>query len=621
MRFLNNLVTRMLRPPVTPKLSGGAEQTKTSAAGPMIAWSSVGQPRWTPRRYDQLAEEGFRKNVVAYRCVMQIATACSAVPWLAYDKDSGSELCDHPILDLLNHPNPLQDGVTFLQSVYADLEIAGNAYIEAVRTHPNEAAVELYVLRPDRMKVIPGPAGLPQGYQYSVNGQTTTWGCDPITGESNILHLKRFHPLDDWYGMAPMEAALLSIDQHNAAGAWNQALLGQGARPSGALVYAPKDGPTTLSDDQIKRLREEMGMMYQGDRNAGRPMILEGGLDWKEMSLSPKDMDWLAGRNNAARDIAVAFGVPAQLIGIPDSMTHANFAEARLAFYEETVLPHLTRVTAGFDHWLCPMYDGNIELDFNIDVISALNDKRQAEWSRIQNATFLTRDEMREAAGYQPIEDGDKGQRAPFFTRPAWNAKDDVGDAESDNPDPASCDNLKYSADQPRVPAGNPDGGEWTSGGGGDGSLTDAITPVYPLETALGLFLGDTSGLSEGFGNAAEATTGSGIGDALGATTEDIGAVTKKLVDTLMPEGKLIGEAGSNPLIRELPGGSGAAEQMFQDLTEGGIPYTKPYNGIGFTMPDGSFIGYRSLSNSGLSTIDINVAPLKNIIKKIKFLD
>jgi HK97 family phage portal protein len=400
---LQNFLSRLTRPPAK----------KSSAAGPMIAWSSLGQPKWTPRRYQNLAEEGFRKNVIAYRCVMQIATASAAIPWLLYD-DQGAELDHHPLLNLLQHPNPLQDGVTFLESVYAHLEIAGNAYIEAVKPHDGGAPVELYVLRPDRMKVIPGPTGLPQGYQYNVGGQVTQWSADPITGASNILHLKRFHPLDDWYGLAPMEAAAVSIDQHNAAGSWNQALLNQGARPSGALVFAPKDGPSTLSDDQVQRLREELGQLYQGDRNAGRPLILEGGLDWREMSLSPKDMDWLAGRNNAARDIALAFGVPAQLIGIPDAQTYANMAEARMAFYEETILPLVTRVIAGFDHWLTTMFDDNLELDYDPDQISALAVRRDMQWSKLQNADFLTRDEKREAAGYGPMpDDGEDFDPAP----------------------------------------------------------------------------------------------------------------------------------------------------------------------------------------------------------------
>ncbi len=153
---LRDLVTQWVRP------KAGALAVKASSAGPVVAWSQVGKPKWTPRRYESLAEEGFRKNVVAYRCVMQIATSAAAVPWLLYD-DSGTEIDRHPLLDLLRHPNPLQDGMAFLENIYANLQIAGNAYVEAVPSRDGQRPVELYALRPDRMKVVPGPAGLPQG--------------------------------------------------------------------------------------------------------------------------------------------------------------------------------------------------------------------------------------------------------------------------------------------------------------------------------------------------------------------------------------------------------------------------------------------------------------------------
>ncbi len=398
---LRDLVKNVLFPKTA------ALEVKASAAGPRIAFNSVGKPRWTPRRYDTLAEEGFRKNVISNRCAMLVASAAANVPWLLYEED-GAEVEQHTLLDLLRHPNPLQDGVAFMESVYANLQISGNAYIEAVQPRDGHLPTELYSLRPDRMKVIPGSSGLPQGYEYSVNGQLTRWSADPITGASAILHIKLFHPLDDWYGLAPLEAALMSVDQHNEASAWNKALLSQGARPSGALVFAPKDGsPATLTDDQMRRLREEMDQQFAGSKNAGRPLILEGGLDWREMSLSPKDMDWLAGRDVAARDIALAFGVPAQLIGIPGAQTYANLAEARLALYEDTVLPLVERVTAAFDHWLTPMFDDSLSLDFDVDEISALTARRDALWDKLQRANFLTVNEKRAALGYEPVEGGD----------------------------------------------------------------------------------------------------------------------------------------------------------------------------------------------------------------------
>lgn len=400
-----DLMRRVVQPVVRPVLE--SVQSKSSAAGPMIAWSGVGRPKWTPRRYDTLAEEGFRKNVVAYRCATLVASTAASVPWLLYQAN-GEEIDCHPLLDLLDHPNPTQDGIGFLESVFINLQIAGNAYIEAVEPRDGLGPTELYVLRSDRMKVIPGPQGLPQGYEYNVGGRLTRWGVDPLTGRGPILHIKHYHPLDDWYGMAPLEAAMLSVDQHNAASAWNQALLNQGARPSGALVFAPKEGPASLSDDQVQRLRDELDQHYQGQSNAGRPLILEGGLDWREMSLSPKEMDWLAGRDAAARDIALAFGVPVQLIGIQGAQTYANMQEARMALYEETVLPLLSRVMAAFDHWLTPMYGEGLSLDYDGDAISALGARRDALWDKLQRCDFLTANEKREALGYGPIEGGEK---------------------------------------------------------------------------------------------------------------------------------------------------------------------------------------------------------------------
>jgi len=393
---LRNLVTRWVRP----------QEVKTSGAGPVIAWSHIGKPKWTPRRYDAQIEEGYRKNVISYRCVSLISSSAASIPWLLY-KEGGDEIDRHPLLDLLANPNPMQDITAFMESVYVSILTAGNAYIEAVRPRDGHRPTELYVLRPDRMKVIPGASGLPQGYEYSVGGKLTRWAADPLTGQSAVLHIKNAHPLDDWYGMAPLEAALISIDQHNAAGAWNQALLNQGARPSGALVYAPKSGPAALSDDQIVRLRTELDDHYQGKGNAGRPLILEGGLDWREMSLSPKEMDWLSGRDAAARDIALAFGVPVQLIGIEGAQTYANMKEARLALYEETVLPLCMRVLGAFDHWLAPAFGADLYLDVDKDEVSALTSRRDVLWEKLSKVDFLSVNEKRAALGYGPVENGD----------------------------------------------------------------------------------------------------------------------------------------------------------------------------------------------------------------------
>jgi lysozyme family protein len=181
---------------------------------------------------------------------------------------------------------------------------------------------ELHVLRPDRMKVIPGPDGWPEAFEYSASGRAVRFEAEPAAGVRPILHVRLFHPDNDHYGMSPIEAAASAIDIHNAASSWNKALLDNAARPSGALVYAGTGG--NLTGEQFARLRRELEEGFQGAKNAGRPLLLEGGLDWKPLSLSPKEMDFVEAKRAGAREIALALGVPPMLLGIPGDNTYSD---------------------------------------------------------------------------------------------------------------------------------------------------------------------------------------------------------------------------------------------------------------------------------------------------------
>ncbi|MDB5740213.1 MAG: phage portal protein, partial [Alphaproteobacteria bacterium] len=258
----------------------------------------------------------------------------------------------HPLLALLLRPNPNEDGAALFERWYAFLQTAGNAYLESVTLEGTPR--ELYVLRPDRVTVVPGARGWPAAYDYSVDGHTSR-----ITREASgflpVLHATLFHPLDDYYGLSPLEVAQTAIEVHNAGAAWTKSLLDNAARPSGALIYKGPEG-SGLSDDQFGRLKRELEDAYQGAANAGRPMVLEGGLDWKAMSYTPSDMDFSETRSVAAREIALAFGVPPMLLGIPGDNSYANYAEANLSFWRQTVLPLVSRTAASLTSWLGPRF-------------------------------------------------------------------------------------------------------------------------------------------------------------------------------------------------------------------------------------------------------------------------
>jgi HK97 family phage portal protein len=369
-------------------------RTQTKSATGFVALHMERGASWIGRDYTTLAREGFMRNPVVHRAVRMIAEAAGAVPWLLYEGASEHET--HPLLDLLTKPRRGTSGADFFEMLYGHLLLSGNAYVE--RIEGPGGTRELHLLRPERVTVETDRDGWPQALIYRCGADRRVVPLDGPGGGQG-LHLSLFHPLDDHYGFAPLEAALMALDIHNAAGAWNKALLDNSARPSGALVYAPKDGGN-LTEEQYERLKAELEEGYTGVTGAGRPLLLEGGLDWKAMGLSPRDMDFIEAKNAASRDIALAFGVPPMLLGIPGDNTYANYAEANRAFYRLTVLPLIARTAKALGNWLGPLYGGDLRLEHDLDRIEGLSAERDALWQRISGATFLTDDEKRQAVGY-----------------------------------------------------------------------------------------------------------------------------------------------------------------------------------------------------------------------------
>ena len=374
-----------------------APERKRAGYAATLAFSGHGRPSWTGRDQAALLRAG-QHNPVVYRCVRLVAEAAASVPWLLYEGDR--ELARHPMLDLLERPNGEQDGATFLEALYGHIQVSGNAYVEACST--DGSVRELHLLRPDRMEVLPGPDGWPEAYEYRIGAERVRY--ERLGERSPILHIKLFHALDDHYGLSPLEAAARSLDLHDASADWNKALLDNAARPSGALVYTGPDGQG-LSAEQHERLRSDLEESFQGALNAGRPLLLEGGLDWKPLSMSPKEMDFQEARNGAARDIALAFGVPPMLLGIPGDNTYANYQEANRALWRQTVVPLLTRTAKALGQWLAPD-EPQLRLGFDLDAVDALSHEREALWSRVEAASFLTEDEKRAAVGYGPKNSG-----------------------------------------------------------------------------------------------------------------------------------------------------------------------------------------------------------------------
>ena len=365
----------------------------------MTLWLPAGEGVSSKNDYASLAKEGFTKNSVVFSCIKEIASASAGVPWLLFRQFPGGErreVLKHPLLDLLARPNPLQGKLELIESVVCHLYLYGNTYIECVGPSDGRRSMEnfpkeLYVLRPDRMRVIPDPIHYVGGYEYSVSGRKVEFARD------RILHLKLFNPHDDWYGLSPVQVAALAIDKLNAGDKWNASLLQNAAVPSGALTCKQR-----LTDDQFDRLKTEMRRQIQGVNNAREPLLLEQDLEWKELGISPKDMDWIEGLKMSALQVAQVFNVPPELVGLGPA-TYQNRKEARKALYTEVVCPFLNRLRDGFNNWLVPYFGEDLVLDFDKDGIEALSEDQEALWNRVNKSEFLTVNEKRRMVGFDDL--------------------------------------------------------------------------------------------------------------------------------------------------------------------------------------------------------------------------
>jgi HK97 family phage portal protein len=348
--------------------------------------------QWSSKGYAAQAAQGYMRNPIAFRAISLIAQAAARVPFDVVETHQTN--AEHPAKTLLTKPNADLSGPELIEQLFTHLMIGGNAYLELIEI--DEGRYQAYALRPDRVQPVLDRDGWIAGYDYRVGSVKRR-----IKPNANhfmpLVHFRGVNPLNDQLGLAPIEAAMNAIDTHNKARDWHKALLDNAARPSGALVY--NAGAGNLTNPQFERLKEELNASFQGAANAGRPMVLEGGLDWKSLSMTPRDMDFIETKNVAAREIALALGVPPMLLCLPGDNTYSNYKEANKAFWRQTMIPYLIKFYAILTKTLGPLFDGDWQFKPNFEAIEAIADERLANWSAIDALGALTEDEKRTLFG------------------------------------------------------------------------------------------------------------------------------------------------------------------------------------------------------------------------------
>jgi HK97 family phage portal protein len=352
------------------------------------AWLTASGGEGFARSYEAQFDEVYRNNPVGQRAVRLVAGLLGSLTVYSAEGDEAAAKL------------VAQEGL--LESIAAALLLNGNAYVQLL-TDADEKPHELVMLRPERVSVETDAQGWPIAYTYRAGGRTVRFAKSDGLGRALIAHIRSLHPRDDHYGMGCLDAAIAAASVHNRASRWNKGLLDNAARPSGALTYEPADG-ASLSAQQFERLKSELESEFSGSRNAGRPLLLEGGLKWQALSLTPADMDFVALKEGAARDIALAFGVPPVLVGLPGDATYANAREAGRALYRQTILPMAGRILAGLSAMLSD-WMGKVTLAVDTDQISELAEDRAKLWEQVGAASFLNDSEKRAMLGFGTMKE------------------------------------------------------------------------------------------------------------------------------------------------------------------------------------------------------------------------
>lgn len=351
--------------------------------------------------------------------ITKISEAIGQLPFGLKEKKSGKIIDQHPVLDLLRHPNNTIQ--TTQRDFFRDIAIwkilEGDAFIVATGAI-NKPPVELVVVNPSEIIVNADQRGWIQSINYGINRTSQEYVYNPVvnkfvnndkTGE--MLFIRGFNPnysITNLTGMSEVSSVYYEVNQYLAAGQHNLGLLKNGARPSGALVLKTKDGnPIFLNEESFARIKAQMEENYSGAMNSGKPMLLEGGLEWEEMSVNPKDMDFLNMEKYAEQQIYKRFGIPVQLISA-ESATYNNMQEARLEFYENKILPMTEDLLDNLTPKLLSRYglDKTHELTVDKDAIDVFTVKKNMRRDSIEKSTVLMLNEKRSELGLKPVKLG-----------------------------------------------------------------------------------------------------------------------------------------------------------------------------------------------------------------------
>ena len=361
-------------------------ERKVNVGALVPAWED-GKPA-NPRywhNYYRFSLEGYSRNEIVFACVEELATS-AAEPTIRVmrknAKGKAEEVPNHPLLDLLDAPNPFMSRYQMIATLVMFRAIAGSAYLEKTRSAAGKT-VQLWPLRPDRVFVLPDRHKHIGGWEYRLDGETFELPVD------QVIQTRTRNSLDDYYGLPPLAVCAERVDTDAMMRSFTLAFFRNAGVPAGLLNITKQ---VTAAERQIIRdkVRGETG----GPQNWHQLLVLDN----TEASYTPMGMP-LGSSGIVLPEldeisevrIAMAFGVPLEVIGARVGIMHGNRSTmdaARASLWDETLIPLYQELAADLTRGLKPEYDDTADafdfLEFDLSTVKALQEDEDAKHDRIR---------------------------------------------------------------------------------------------------------------------------------------------------------------------------------------------------------------------------------------------
>ena len=362
--------------------------------------------------------ESFRASSLVHSCTKKIGEKMSTIEFELYQLRSltAREIEQHELLDLLAKPNDMMSGSQLIEISSIYLSLLGNCYWYKARNGANQV-IELWLMRPDLTTIVPAKDGSVKFYKFTSGGKQTNYPAE------DVIQFKEPDPLSDYYGYSAVQSAMETIRADVYAKKWNTKFFYNSARPDAILTTKEKIGK-----EDREEIRQKWTSKYGGWENSQKVAVLSHGLDYKQISVTQKDMDFANMRIANRDDVLMALQVPKSVIGVTDDVNRANADAGIYVFLSETIKPKMRKLADNLNQFLVNEFDGDLFLSF-IDPTPKDKESQDDHYIKAHNK-WLTTNEIRIEQGYEPIEGGDVIYQ-PFSLSALGQS--DEGNSDEDN--------------------------------------------------------------------------------------------------------------------------------------------------------------------------------------------